>query len=144
MVVTGAFAAPWLLMGLAMWSADGPWTFEGRGLAHWVLVRGSHLDRLGAVAPQPVPVRYSVSLPEGTFPGWRIATYASRALPRAVGAGYAERCRGSTFKITQETGDDSRFVLVCEIAPYLDVEIVAERPVHSDTTSVVLKVWGSD
>lgn len=143
-LLVGIFVGPWLLMGLAFWAADGPWNFETRGLAHWLLVRGSRLERLGYVEARDGSTRYSVRLQEGTFPGWRIATYTSRATPRQIGEVYAERCRASALKITQQIADDGRMELVCEIEPYIDAEVLAERRAGSDATAVTLKVWGSD
>lgn len=140
----GVFIGPWLLMGAAMWAADGPWDFQRQGLTHWLLVRGSHLDRLGFVDAQHGSERFSVRLQEGTFPGWRIATYTSHATPRRIGDAYADRCRSMKLKITQQTGDDGRMVLVCEIEPYIDAEVLAKRIAGSDATHVTLKVWGSD
>lgn len=145
LLVAAIFLGPWLLMGLAIWAADGPWTFEGSGIAHRLLVRGSHLDRLGEVQAAG-PVRYSVSLRDGTFPGWRIASYPSRAEPADVAATYADRCRAYGFRITrqtQETQNASRAVLVCEIEPDLDVEVAAEAT-PGTLTAVSLKVWGAD
>ena len=142
LLLAAVFIGPWLLIGFAFWAADGAWTFQGHGLAHWVFVRGSRLDKLVEVERDGQPVRYSVSLQEGNFPGWSIATYTSRASPSQIGATYAERCRTLGFKITQQTTDGDQTVLVCEIELYLDVEMLARKPA-SGATEVTLKAWGS-
>lgn len=140
--ILGMVLVPWLLLVVVFWAAEGSWNFEGRGLRYWLFVTGSRMDKLGLVEPASAPVRYSVSLQEGTFPGWRIATYESRAQPSAIVAAYAQRCRSLGFKVTEQTGNDARATLACEIEPYIDVEVGAERMV-STNSRVGLKVWGS-
>jgi hypothetical protein len=140
---------PFLLLALAFWAADGSWDFEGNGnLRYWLFVKGSRLERLGAVEPTG-PLRYSVSLQEGTFPGWSVAQYDSRALPEAILDAYAEHCRAMALKITERTlpvADRAPNAvagrLICQIEPYLDVELFAERAGQASTTEVGIKVWG--
>ncbi len=147
LIVVVVLAAPWLLLALAFWSADGSWDFEGPGVRHFLFVRGSHLARLGTVEPTREPVRYSVRLPEGTFPGWRIAIFDSTAEPTTIARRYAERCEQLGFKVTQMTLPEAaaaRAVLVCEIEMYIDVEMAAERAANQPSTRVALKVWGYD
>lgn len=141
---------PFLFFAALFWAAEGSWDFEGRsGLRYWVFVKGSRLDRLGLVAPvQDPPPKYSVSLQEGTFPGWKVLAYQSTATPRAIIAAYAERCQALGLRVTKRTepadDDDSIASLVCEIEPYLDAEFRAERKPPATTTKVGLRVWGSD
>lgn len=143
LIIAGVLAGPWMVLALAFWATDGAWDFEGRGARHWLLVQGSRLDRMGLVEVSSTPVSYSVSLQEGTFPGWRIAIYASRASPADVVAAYTERCKAMRFKVTAQQIGPQRAELTCEIEPYIDVELAAERASEAAHTRVSLKVWGS-
>jgi hypothetical protein len=142
---------PFGFLAFVFWAADGSWDFEGRnGVRYWVFVKGSRLESLGLVAPTNEPGKYSVSLQDGTFPGWTVLTYRSTAMPEAAIAAYAQRCREMGLKITRgphlKAGDDkdSGVSLVCEISPYIDAEFHAERKPGEITTEVGLKVWGHD
>ena len=117
---------------------------------HWLLVKGSRLDRLGLVAPATAPARYSVRFQEGTFPGWRVVGYYSSASPADIIAVYAGRCTAMGLRITRRepvsrtaAGDEEAF-LECEIEPYLDVQVSAERKVSATLSGVSMRVWGSD
>jgi hypothetical protein len=149
-VVAMMAAVPYALLWLLFWSASGSWDMEGNGtLRHWLLVKGSLLDRLGLVAATDQPPRYSVRFQEGTFPGWRVVTYESAALPRQIVATYAERCTGMGLRVTRRAPADGpsaeREVLIldCEIEPYLDVQVFAERKVSATVTGVSMRVWGN-
>jgi hypothetical protein len=148
-VLTIMVAIPFALIATAFWAADGSWDFEGRGFKHWMLVQGSRLDRLGTIEPTGT-VKYSISLGEGNFPGWNIATYESVAMPSRIIDVYAARCGGLKLKVTEKkslsdaNAGTSRTELTCEIKKYLDVEIVAERKKNGGTTRVFVKVWGSE
>lgn len=142
---------PFGFLAFVFWAADGSWDFEGRnGVRYWVFVKGSRLESLGLVEPTNEPGKYSVSLQDGTFPGWTVLTYRSTAMPEAVIAAYAQRCREMGLKITREShakaGDDkdSGVSLVCEISPYIDAEFHAERKPGEPSTEVGLRVWGDD
>jgi hypothetical protein len=142
---------PYALLSTLFWIATESWDFEGvRGYRYWLLVKGSRLDRLGLVAPTTDPARYSVRFQEGTFPGWRVVGYESDALPPAIIATYTERCRAMGLRVkeskTADLGDDAggmQAALVCEIEPYIDAEFHAERKGAAATTSVSVRVWGS-
>ena len=143
-------AVPYALLWTLFWSASGSWDMEGNGnLRHWLLVKGSLLDRLGVVAQTERPARYSVRFQEGTFPGWRVVSYESAAVPHDIVATYAERCGNLALRVTKRqpaegTGvDREALFLECEIEPYLDVQVVAERKVSATVTEVSLRVWGS-
>jgi hypothetical protein len=142
--------SPFALLGLAYWAAS--WDIEGSGgPRYWLLVKGSRLDQLGLVAPTARPARYSVSLQEGTFPGYSTVTYESSHLPSAIVAAYAERCGAMALKVTKREpvagdggADAAAATLVCEIRPDIDVEIYAERLSSAASASVSVKLWGSD
>ena len=139
--------SPFGLMMFAMWMASDSWDFTGQGWRYWAFVKGSRIDRLGLVEPTDRPVEYSVSFEEGTFPGWKIASYASTASPAAIMTAYAERCREMQLKITEPSAaepDSSEASLTCEIEPYIDAEFSAERKRGETTTSVTMRVWGTD
>jgi hypothetical protein len=144
------FAVPYLLLWTLFWIATESWDFEGSGgYRHWLLVKGSRLDRLGLVAPTSRPASYSVRFQEGTFPGWRVVGYESSALPPAIIAVYAERCGAMGLRVTKQeianggNGDGTQAVLVCEIEPYIDAEFHAERKGSAAVTRVSMRVWGS-
>lgn len=142
-------ATPFALLAFAFWAADGSWDFEGDGnLRYWIFAKGSRMERLGIVMPVG-KVHYSVSLQEGNFPGWSVAQYDSSALPEAILESYAERCRVMGFKITERTlpvaglaPDNVAGKLTCEIEPYLDVVVFAERASQAAATEVGIRVWG--
>lgn len=144
-------AVPYALLWTLFWVASGSWDVEGSsGLRYWLLVEGSRLDRLGLVAPTAHPASYSVRFQEGTFPGWRVVSYASSAAPGAIIATYAGRCSATGLRVkTRETpsansdADAGQATLVCEIEPYIDAEFHAERNVPATATSVSVRVWGS-
>ena len=141
---------PYLLIATLFWAADGDWRFEGRGFRYWLFVKGSRLERLGLIEPGPAPVRYSIGLQEGTFPGWSVMQYDSAAQPFAVAETYAKRCRALKLAIidgpradsTEEGGNAA--LLKCEIEKYLDVEVYAERKDGAALTEVGVRVWGSE
>lgn len=143
---------PYSFIAFLFWAADDSWDFEGRsGLRYWVFVKGSRLDRLGLVSPeQTPPPKYSVSLQDGNFPGWRVLSYRSTDTPEAIVATYAKRCGEMGLKITTgpkpETyeGEESGASLVCEIEPYLDAEFHAGRKAGATATEVGIRVWGTD
>jgi hypothetical protein len=118
---------PYAFLWTLFWIASDSWDFEGSSaLKHWLLVKGSRIDRLGLVAPTTRPARYSVRFQEGTFPGWRVVGYESSVLPPAIISTYAERCRAMGLRITRnETAslgndaDGTEATLVCEIEPYM-------------------------
>ena len=144
-------AVPYALLWTLFWIASDSWDFEGSGgYRHWLLVKGSRIDRLGLVSPTARPVSYSVRFQEGTFPGWRVVGYESRALPHAITSTYAERCRATGLRVTRnETAslgsdaDGTQATLVCEIEPYIDAEFHAERKGSAAVTLVSVRVWGS-
>jgi hypothetical protein len=143
-------AVPYALLWLLFWSASGSWDMEGTGsLRHWLLVKGSLLDRLGVVAQTDKPARYSVRFQEGTFPGWRVAGYESSAVPEQVVATYARRCTAFGLRVIKRPPADGpgangeALILECEIEPYLDVQVFAERKVSATVTEVSMRVWGS-
>jgi hypothetical protein len=76
-VVTVMLAIPLALVAAAFWAAEGSWDFEGRGFKYWVFVKGTRLERLGAVEPVGV-IRYSISIGEGNFPGWTLPSTKAR------------------------------------------------------------------
>lgn len=142
---------PYGLIAFLFWAAEGSWDFEGPGgWRYWMFAKGSRLDRLGLVSPAPAPPQYSVSLQEGNFPGWRVLSYRSTASPEAIVGTYAQRCREMKLKITRgpqpkvHDGDETGAELVCEIEPYLDVEVYAGRKTGAITSEVGVRVWGSD
>jgi len=146
--VLGAGAAsPVLLIAFGIWMSSGSWDFEGRGAYHWAFVRGSRLDSLGLVGATAAPARFSVSFEEGTFPGWKTVTYASVAAPAEVASAYAARCRELGFRVVERlpqppAADAARVELTCEIEPYINVEMLAERTTATASTRVWLRVWG--
>jgi hypothetical protein len=142
---------PFGFFAFIFWAVEGSWDFEGRGgIRYWVFVKGSRLDRLNLIEPTGEPGKYSVSLQDGNFPGWRVLTYRSKASPEAIVEVYAKQCREMGFKITRgperEAGgsETSGVSLVCEIVPYIDAEFWAERKPGETTTQVAIKVWGDD
>jgi hypothetical protein len=145
-------ALPYAFLWTLFWLASESWDFEGNsGLRHWLLVKGSRLDRLGLVAPTSSPPRYSVSFQEGTFPGWRVLVYVSSAPPPAIVAAYAERCGAMGLKVTKREvsvanndAEATEATLVCEIEPYIDAEFHAERKPLAADSKVSVRVWGSD
>ncbi|MGD9922977.1 MAG: hypothetical protein AB7V13_16285 [Pseudorhodoplanes sp.] len=144
-------ALPYSLIAFLFWAADGSWDFEGRdNLRYWLFVKGSRLDRLGLVSPAATPPAYSVRLQEGTFPGWTVVTYRSAVAPEAIARAYAQRCRDIGLKVTRGPqarlldGDETGAELVCEIEPYLDVQIYAGRKPGDSVSLVSVRVWGSD
>ncbi len=147
LVLSVALAVPFGIVALGFWAADGAWEFEARGFKYWLFVKGSRLERLGTVEPIGA-VKYSISLQEGTFPGWNIATYESNAAPEKIAAAYGERCKQMNLKITEDKLEQkqsaTRAEMICQIEVYLDVEIVAERELGGSATKVVVKVWGSE
>lgn len=143
-------AVPYAMLWTLFWSASGSWDMEGNGnLRHWLLVKGSMLDRLGVVAQTEKPASYSVRFQEGTFPGWRVIAYESAASPQDVVATYAERCGALALRVTRRApavgsgADREALFLECEIEPYLDVQVVAERKVSATVTEISMRVWGS-
>jgi len=142
-VVVPLIATPYFLIAGLFWAAEGSWDFQGGGWRHWLFVRGSRLERLGLVAPAGDPPKYSVRLQEGTFPGWSVVGYRSSATPDAIATAYADRCRAMALKITENTVDAGVASLTCEIQPYLDVELHAERGPQAALAQVSLRVWGS-
>lgn len=138
-------ALPVLVIALGFWAADGAWEFEGTGMRHWLFVRGTRLERLGAIGAVEGPIRYSISLQEGTFPGWSVASYHTRAAPSAVAEAYAQLCRDEGLKITSllvPEAPDQQAELTCEIVRYLDIEVAAKRAPGAALTHVFVKVWG--
>ncbi len=138
-----AVIIPLALVATAFWAADGSWDFEGRGIKYWIFVQGARLEALGIVEPVGA-VKYSISLQEGTFPGWNIAIYESAAQPEKIIAAYGERCSQMKFKIIENKPDPRRAEMTCEIEKYLNIEILAERDANAPTSKVFLKVWGSE
>lgn len=138
-------AVPFLVIALGFWAADGAWEFEGTGLRHWLFVRGTRLERLGTIGAVEGPIRYSISLQEGTFPGWSIAIYNTRAEPSAVAQAYAQLCRDEGLKITSllaPQAPEHQAEVTCEIVRYLDIEVAAKRAADTSLTRVFVKVWG--
>lgn len=146
-VLTVAVIIPFSIVAAGFWAADGSWDFEGRGIKYWMFVQGSRLERLGTVEPVGA-VKYSISLQEGTFPGWNIASYESAATPEKIMPIYAARCAQMKLKISENKSEQKqgsvRAEMICEIQRYLDVEIVAERDASAALSSVIVKVWGSE
>ena len=149
-IVTLIAAVPYALLWTLFWSASGSWDFEGNGsLKHWLLVKGSTLDRLGIVAQTERPARYSVRFQEGTFPGWRVVTYESGSLPEQIIATYAGRCNAVGLRVIKRepagnaVAGQEEASLVCEIEPYLDAQVFAERKVSATVTGISMRVWGS-
>lgn len=134
--------APFAMIGVAFWAADGPWEFSGPGLRHWVFVKGSTVDRLGFVAATGQPPRYVVRLNEGTDPGEIAVTYDSAALPGDAVDFYAERCGALKLRVTKRAvvADATEARLVCEddraAAWSDDVFVIAKRMTESATTQV--------
>ena len=89
--------SPLGLIMFGMWRASELGLHRPR-LALWAFVKGSRIDRLGLVDATDRPVEYSVSFDEGTFLGWKIASYASTASPAAIMATDTERCREMQLK----------------------------------------------
>lgn len=142
---------PFGFFAFVFWAVDGSWDFEGRGgWRYWVFVKGSRLEQLGLVEPTEHPGKYSVSLQEGNFPGWKVLTYRSVAMPETIAEAYAKRCRVMNLKVTRGPqpqllkGDEIGAELVCEIEPYLDAEFYAGRKPGETTSEVGIRVWGDD
>ena len=141
---------PYLFIATLFWAADGDWHFEGRGFRHWLFVKGSRLESLGLVEATEQPVKYSIGLQEGNFPGWSNARYESTAQPFDIVLAYAERCRALKLAVidgprpdsTEDGGNAAR--LTCEIEKYLDVQVYAERADGAALTEVSVRVWGSE
>jgi len=123
------------VLALALWAAEGSWEFAGGGFRHWLLVKGSTVDRLGFVTAVGGPARYVVRLGEGTDPGAIFAVYDSGAMP-------AERCRALGIAVKKRTvaADAAEAALVCEgdraVARADDVWVVAERAAGASSTGV--------
>jgi hypothetical protein len=141
---------PVAFVATAFWAADGSWDFEGRGVRYWMFVQGTRLERLGIVEPTASPVKFSISLQEGNFPGWNIAAYESAAQPDKIISVYAERCSQMKLKIIENKSGRNpgtgalRAEMTCEIEVYLNVEILAEREPSAAVSKVFVKVWGSE
>lgn len=151
MVLLVLVGLPYAFFAVLFWAVEGSWDFEGRsGLRYWVFVKGTRVDRLGLVSPTEAPPKYSVSLQEGTFPGWTVVIYRSNAEPEAIVAAYAKRCGEMGLKITSGPepktydGEESGASLVCEIRSYIDAEFYAGRKPGELTTKVSIRVWGDD
>jgi hypothetical protein len=137
----------WLLMAGVMWSSTHTWEFEGAGLRHWLFVRGSRLEKLGFVAPTDTSPLYTIQPAEGTFPGWSFVSYESSAMPEEINTHYEAGCREMGFAITSKDGREgppATLVLICEIEPYLDIEVVASRDRAASRSKVAVKVWGME
>jgi hypothetical protein len=142
-------ALPLALIWLGFWSSSETWDFEGRGLRYAFFISGTRLERLGFVGASGKPERYSVSLPEGTFPGWRIVSYDSNLAPLAIMEAYGERCRTMGLKVikgpvAETRGEVESARLVCEIEFGLDVDVLAKRRPGSPVSEVDMRVWGWD
>jgi hypothetical protein len=142
---------PYAFIAFLFWATEGSWDFEGRASwRYWVFVKGSRLDKLGFVAPTSAQPRYSVSLQEGTFPGWTVLTYRSTASPDAIVEAYAKHCREMGLTVTRGpqpktlNGDETGAELVCEIQPYLNAEFYTGRKPGGTQSEVSVRVWGSD
>ena len=137
----------WLYMYAIVEATTRTYQFEGPGLRYWLFVKGSRLERLGLVSPTgPLP-QYTIRPQEGTFPGWNVVLYGSQAAPEDIIAHYARRCREMGFKITEQgprQESPQALQLVCEIEPYIDVEVVARRPDATRPSDVAVKVWGNE
>jgi hypothetical protein len=148
-VVAVVALSPLALFTAAMWAATGAWEFEGRsGVYHWLFIKGAWIDRLDLVEPAGGPPRWSVSLQEGTFPGWAVLGYNSSASPAEILDTYAARCRKLGLKVTKEPAvwehGVNAMYLECEIRPYIDAQFVAERKPPAELTDVGVRVWGRD
>jgi hypothetical protein len=140
---------PFALIGFAFWSAEGAWEFEGRGLYYSLFMSGSRAERLGLVEPIAGTVKYSVSLQEGTFPGWAVIGYDSKAAPEAIIEAYAQNCLRLKARITERTAsapteDKAVSDLACEFEAYLTAEFRAERMPSSSHSRVGMRVWGRE
>lgn len=138
---------PLALLWFAFWSSSDSWDFEGRGVRYAWLISGTRLERLGLVGATDKPEKYSVSVPEGNFPGWRIVSYESSLAPFAVVEAYGERCRAMGLKvikgpIAEPRGETETARLVCEIEFGLDVDVLAKRKPDSPVSKVDMRVWG--
>lgn len=142
LLVIAIVTSPVTLVGFAFWAADGPWAFTGGGFRHWMLVKGSTVDKLGFVAATEGPTSYVVRLAEGTDPGETAATYESRAKPAEIVAVYAERCRalGLAVRKQVELPDAKEARLVCAGDPASalsdDVFVIAKHMVEVSATTV--------
>jgi hypothetical protein len=144
-ILAAIIIVPLAIFMAAMWAADGTWEFDGKGLRHWMFVRGSRLEQLGFVEPTPGLAHYSVALQEGTNPGWNAMRYSSTAEPQAVIDAYTARCTAMGLKILPpEPPPEGGVGLTCEIEPYINAEFWAERTAQAALTSVSVRVWGRD
>jgi hypothetical protein len=140
---------PLAVLWPAFWSSSGSWDFEGRGVRYAWFVRGTRLERLGFVGATGKPETYSVSAPEGNFPGWRIVSYDSNLAPLAIMQAYSERCRAMGLKVTtgpiaEPRGETEAARLICEIELGLDVDVLAKRKPGWPVSEVDMRVWGWD
>jgi hypothetical protein len=140
---------PFAVLWLAFWSSSASWDFEGHGLRYAWFVRGTRLEQLGFVGATGKPETYSVSVPEGNFPGWRIVSYDSNLAPLAIMQAYSERCRAMGLKVTtgpiaEPRGETQAARLVCEIEVGLDVDVLAKRKPAALVSEVDVRVWGWD
>jgi hypothetical protein len=149
-IVAGLLAMlmmPPLVVAVLLVTATEPWEFEGRGLNHFLLVRGTRLDKLGLVAPIGAPPQYTIRWDEGTFPGWSRVDYVSGATADDVVAHYAERCGDMGFTVTERQSRPwplHEVELACEIERYLDVEVSARQTGSDRCANVVVRVWGRE
>lgn len=134
--------SPITLTAFAFWAADGAWEFDGGGLRHWTLVKGSTADRLGVVAAAAQPAHFVVRLAEGTDPGAISVSYESAASPADILAAYANRCEAMGLSATKQTYTDAsgQARLVCEgdrtATRAHDVFVRTEHAPHAATTQV--------
>ena len=149
-ILTVFVALPFAIIAFAFWAAEGSWNFEGdRNIRYWLFVSGKRAERLGLVAPTEKPVRYSVGLPEGNFPGWTIMTYDSKATPDEVIEAYAKRCETLSGKVSGRPPVNPKENMIaahleCEFAGYLTAGFYAERASSSELSEVSLRVWGRE
>jgi hypothetical protein len=139
MLVLVLVTSPITLLQFAFWATDGNWEFTGGGFRHWLLVKGSTVDRLGFVTVVAEPARYVVRLGEGNDPGEVAAEYDSGAAPEVVVGVYAERCRTLGIPVKKRTvaPDAAEARLVCEGVAYSDdVFLTAKRAAGASTTQV--------
>lgn len=141
-VLATALLAP-LWLPVILFSLPDRYDFQGQGWAYWLLVRNSNADRIGLVEPSPtLPVAYSISFQEGTFPGWTVVDYRSDASPARIHETYRERCGALRFPVTRSETTNVTSFLTCEMVRYLDIEVSAERKADDPLTQVTVRVWG--
>ena len=131
--------SPPTLVAVGFWAASAPWEFAGAGLKHWVLVKGTTIDRLGLISATSTAVRYVVRIQEGTDPGAITMHYDSDALPIDVIAAYAKRCRTMGLAIKKQAASEGAVTgtLVCEgKSGSDDIWIQVERTLGAATTQV--------